>query len=335
MWFLIIYATMAIGKQLNDRSLFLGLKILASMGLVTWFMHEPWLLDRFFEFLENTCAIHWSSREWAFRVNLDLWIVYFGMLSALAVIKIREWRLTEHPRWLLTVRLTSVASVAIMIWFFAFELAQESKFTYNTWHPYVSFLPIAAFVVLRNANVVLRSASSRAFAFIGTCSLETFIIQYHLWLAGDSKGVLLVIPGTRWRPVNIILTSIMFIYISHRVAEATGEITTWICGGVKMVLPTSESGGGRGRNVPLQESIPLVPQSNGSPDKETDAESANQSPRWIDRLVQGSSVQRSFTFRGWFGQGQWKPGLKTKLGGALFVMWVLNVLWPYPPASQV
>ncbi|KAJ3480720.1 hypothetical protein NLI96_g8158 [Meripilus lineatus] len=229
MWYLIIYFTMLIGSQYNDRTLFLLFKIVLSMGAMTWFMSESWLLEALFGFLARVCNIHWSAREWAFRVNLDLWIVYLGMLAALLVIKIRELRLTDHPHWPLVHRGAIGASGLVLLWFFAFELSQPDKFIYNTWHPYISFLPIAAFIVLRNANAILRSASSRAFAFIGTCSLETFIIQYHFWLAGDTKGILLIVPGTRWRPVNMALTTFLFIYVSHRVAQATGQITQWIC----------------------------------------------------------------------------------------------------------
>ena len=85
-----------------------------------------------------------------------------------------------------------IVSAVALVWFFAFEIGQPSKFTYNQWRPYVSVIPVLAFVILRNATSVLRSASSRFFAFIGTCSLETFILQYHFWLAADTKGILLL-----------------------------------------------------------------------------------------------------------------------------------------------
>jgi len=142
------------------------------------------------------------------------------MLAAIAVIKIREYRLTDHLHWHLVIKTSIGISAAIILWFFAFELYQESKYSYNGWHPYISFLPILAFTILRNSNPILRSATSRVFAFIGKCSLETFVIQFHFWLAGDTKGILLVVPGTRWRPINFIVTTVMFIYLSDRVAHA-------------------------------------------------------------------------------------------------------------------
>ena len=74
LWYLIIYGTMAIGSQYNDRTPFLAVKLLFSMSVVTIFMGQQWLLEALFQFLERFCAIHWDAREWAFRVNLDLWI---------------------------------------------------------------------------------------------------------------------------------------------------------------------------------------------------------------------------------------------------------------------
>ncbi|KAH9937209.1 Cas1p-domain-containing protein [Fomitopsis serialis] len=343
-WFLIIYGTMFAGSQYNDRTAFVLVKILLSMGLVTWIMSEQWILESIFDFLSRACGIHWSAREWAFRVNLDLWIVYFGMLTSLAVIKIREHRLTDHPQWPLVVKGAIGLSGIVLLWFFAFELYQPDKFAYNLWHPYISFLPIGAFVVLRNANVILRSASSRTFAFIGTCSLETFIIQYHLWLAGDTKGVLLVIPGTRWRPVNLVLTTIVFVYVSYRVAQATGEITNWVCGTTKpQALPTvAENATTSGRRSHLStpasegETIFLV-QQNAGPSKDDEETPSADTPsrpqrRWVDRLAESTSPSSSSTpgFRVWYGETEWKPGVKTKVGIAAVVMWLLNIMWPHP-----
>src|SRR5262247_922323 len=84
MWYLVTYGTMAIVSRFNDRTPFLLAKIFISTGLMTWFMSEIWLLETIFDFLSRFCGIHWSAREWSFRVNLDLWIAYVGMLTALA-----------------------------------------------------------------------------------------------------------------------------------------------------------------------------------------------------------------------------------------------------------
>lgn len=325
MWYIIIYITMVSGAQFNDRTPLVFCKILASAAFMTWFMRSS-LLDLLFDTLYRFCGIRWSSREWSFRVNLDLWIVYVGMLTAIVVIKVREYRLTDHLRWHMMVRISIGISAAIILWFFAFEFYQESKYTYNAWHPYISFLPILAFVILRNSNSILRSVTSRAFAFIGKCSLETFVIQFHFWLAGDTKAILVVVPGTRWRPINFIITTVMFIYLSDRVAHAATQITNSICGGDSparaLPLPaTAPAPIIEEHTADSQEiSIPMT----SLPHKDDVANSLRQPDtpirprRWVDRLADGTP------------QTRWLPGLKIKILLFLCALWLLNMLWAYP-----
>jgi hypothetical protein len=347
MWFLIIYGTMAIGSEYNERIVFLVSKLLLSASIVTWCMKEPWILETLFELLRRFCGIHWSAREWAFRVNLDLWIVYIGMLAALAVIKIKEYRIHDHPCWPLAVRIAIGVSCLTVVWFFGFELYQESKFTYNPWHPYVSFLPVLAFVTLRNASVRLRSASSQAFALVGRCSLETFIIQYHFWLAGDTKGVLLVIPGTHWRPINFVITTVMFIYVSDQMARATTSLTTSICGGAPKTLPISAPSNpiplpasrveqGALRNEGREVSMPLVSTNTDHSRKDNEGplppepDTPIRARRWMDRLAEGPSVPpRTSVLHGWYPVNSWNIGLRTRLSVGVAVMWLANLMWSH------
>ncbi|KAF8846304.1 Cas1p-domain-containing protein [Paxillus ammoniavirescens] len=340
MWFLIIYLTMRVGSQLNDNTPFLVSKVLLSMGIFAVFMNQTWLLEALFEILERVFFIHWSAREWTFRVTLDQYIVYFGMFAALAGIKIREHRLTDYPMWPSFLKASTGMSVLVLLWFMGFELMQESKFTYNGWHPYISFLPIAAFVALRNASPLLRSCHSRVFAFVGKCSLETFIIQYHFWLAGDTKGILLLIPGTRWLPLNVILSTSIFIYVSHQVAWATGEITRWFCDEEENKLPTTReatnSGGPSAANL-VPEMVPLTAGGQDGPDTANDGPHGepntpvrHQPQRWVDRLAEGTTRRQSPGFKVWNGQRSWQLGVKGRLGVCFALMWLVNALWTNP-----
>ncbi|KAJ3975578.1 10 TM acyl transferase domain found in Cas1p-domain-containing protein [Lentinula raphanica] len=305
LWYMIIYVTLAAGSRFNDRLAFVVGKMLLSAALVTLFFHTLWPLEALFEILARIFQIQWSAKEWAFRVKLDLWIVYVGMFAALAVIKIQELRLTDSPRWYMIHKAAIIASALIMAWFFVFEVNQESKFTYNYWHPYISCLPVLAFVVLRNANATLRSINSQIFAFVGRCSLETFIIQYHLWLAADTKGVLLVLPGTQWRPLNFMVTSVMFVYISNQVAHATGALVTTVCG-----------------QKPKPTALPTT-----TPAEASSNQNSAQPRRWVDRLADGAATPRQATF-----SKLWEKPAETNymtrlaiIGG---IMWTFNLLWP-------
>lgn len=325
MWFLVIYATLAIGSRFNDNTLFLVSKILSSMAMSAMFMSHSGLLQTFFDVLKQIFNINWSAHEWTFRVTLDQYIVYVGMLTAVAVLKIREHHLTDHLSWPLFVKGASGCSAFVLLWFFGFELSQESKFTYNTWHPYVSFLPIIAFVILRNATPFLRSCTLQAFAFIGRCSLETFIIQFHLWLAGDTKGILVIIPGTEVRPYNFVLTTFIFIYVSDQVAWATGELTSWICDKPEKTLPTvceMRSTGHHDQAVGMNRSpVPLA--AAGEDRSNTGQDSCIPE---TDVRIHSQPVGR----QPWGMPKMWWQGqlsVKGRAGIAIMLMWIANLLW--------
>ncbi|ORY57401.1 10 TM acyl transferase domain found in Cas1p-domain-containing protein [Leucosporidium creatinivorum] len=184
-WFGIIWVTMWAGHQYNERPAFLlgKLAIAAALTAVYFQMEGP--LEATFSVVNAIFATEWNAKEWRFRVTLDMWIVWVGMLTAYAFIKIKEARLTDRPEWPQWQRMTIIGSAVTMAAYFVFELTRASKFVYNGWHPYVSMFPVLAFCVLRNATPYLRSTSSKFFIFFGQCSLETFIIQFHLFIAGE------------------------------------------------------------------------------------------------------------------------------------------------------
>ncbi|KAI7886893.1 10 TM acyl transferase domain found in Cas1p-domain-containing protein [Mucor mucedo] len=258
-WFLAIWIIMYVGHTWNKHPGFMLCKLLIACVLTTLFIKVPGILEFLFSVLQTCFNVQWNAAEWRFRLALDAYIVYIGMLCAYAYIKISEHKLTDHPKWS-SVKLAAIFCSAIAtVWYFWFELTRKDKYVYNDSHPYISFIPILAFIVLRNSSLYLRNTHSEFFAFIGKISLETFIGQFHMWLAGDTKGLLVLFMRSSWVQglgwwINLCLSSCLFIFVCYYMSQSTQEISSWLCKTMlhKYTLtPASSSATGEYQAVPL------------------------------------------------------------------------------------
>ena len=165
--------------------------------------------------------------EWHFRSGLDRYVWIFGMACALAhapcaraLAKLDEMPCVRGNAW----RAACVATAlgAILAWNAA--VFSKDKYAYNVLHPYTSMVPVAAFLVLRNITPALRGRYMRLFAFLGKYTLETYILQFHVWMRttgvnGSPKHLLEWVPGYFF--VNFAITSAAYILLSVRLSKIT------------------------------------------------------------------------------------------------------------------
>lgn len=219
-WFIVVYLTMAIGHKYNDDTQVLLAKICISAVTVTFVIRGASLFQWIFLLLKYGFNIHWSISEWEYRVTLDSIIVYVGMLMAIAYMK-----LEDDVRGFLRYTM-ALAGVVAMIgyWYTSSEMSVDQ---YRARHPYFSFVPILAFIAIRNMSGPARNYYSTAMAWLGRCSLETYTLQFHIFLAADTYGVLLIeafvgdetILHDRWKSLVFIVP--MFLWVSSLTAKAT------------------------------------------------------------------------------------------------------------------
>ncbi|KAJ1729206.1 hypothetical protein LPJ61_003641, partial [Coemansia biformis] len=220
-WALIVWLTMRVYPDANKtRAVWAKLAVSAIAAEIVNRAHL-WPFG-----LLARLGVKWSAREWEFRFGTDILIVYVGMATAVVYLQHGK-QLVAHPKWPQIHRWAVLGSVAAMVWYFWFELTRKSKFVYNAWHPYVSVVPTLAFIVLRNATPYLRSRSSSAFRFVGLISLELFIAQFHLFVAADTKGILVLVDSRLWF-INLAVTSLVFVAMCRLLGTATGSIATWL-----------------------------------------------------------------------------------------------------------
>ena len=243
-WYLVIYLTMRIGQSWNSSLGFVLSKILISAVILTASVRIPGLIEGVLRLLRSSCGIQWNVAEWRFRLQLDMYIVYVGMAVAIFFIKITDIFTEERPRnhvsrfvhdYFARLRtLSIVGAIAVIPLFWTLTRRSPDKYDYNGWVPYISCFPILSFVVLRNCSQYARNFYSSIFAWLGKCSLETFTLQFHIWMAADTKGLLSLgvfgrndthIDG-RWQ--DFTLLTLVFIWVSWHAAAATTTVTSWI-----------------------------------------------------------------------------------------------------------
>ena len=281
-WYMVVYATMAICRSWNKNLLLLILKILTSAAistvLITWW---PGFFRSGFSIMRTFFNIHWDAEDWHFRLRLDRYIVYFGMLVAAytatnkgentvnythvdsrvmsAALELRKplpglSLLTTLQTYLQDKRCMYLAMTCSgCILYASFTYPASNKEAHNNLFSITSIGPILAFIALRNAYP-WRGYYSSVFAWIGRHSLETFVLQYHIWLAADTKGILSTGLFNRNNEVgkwsDFALLTVLFLWVCWHVADANQTLTAYILDldSVKEVdrprhdLPTAERG---------------------------------------------------------------------------------------------
>lgn len=324
-WFMVIYCTMKVGQSRNDNLSFLFSKIIISAIMVIALIRTPGLLEAIFFILEKTCRIHWNITEWRFRVFLDIFIVYVGMISGVLFVHISAALSSErlptnafietvqHHFFYIRITLT-IAALAVLPGFWALTRRSPDKYDYNRWQPYISCIPILSFVLLRNAHRHLRNFHSSIFAWLGRCSLETFTLQFHIWLAGDTKGLLSVgvfersgTPKSGRREDFVVLTAI-FLWTSWCVAGATGVLTSWIVDPGEEKHEVKLDGTG---DEELKRFMELPRSKVDNQHNDRSGTGGRNVARWM------SFVSKAF-----------KEDLRVRLGVLLASMWLANVVSP-------
>lgn len=267
-WYAVIFATMAIQPSWNQRLPLLLTKMGIACALTTFLHTQPWLLDPAFKLINAVFGSKWDATEWLFRCRLDQFIVYIGMLVSILNIRLAKppappappqssFATTSHTvagakqaPWYLSSPVLFLFDALAIATYVVLASAQHDKNVSNLWHTYISPLPILAFIHLRNASRLLRNHYSTAYAWVGKISLETFVLQYHIWLAADTKGLLSLglfghgamgdgqsVVGAgmglgRW--ADCLILGVVFVWVSKKVADATGGVSG---AAVKAIFP--------------------------------------------------------------------------------------------------
>ncbi|KAK2762200.1 hypothetical protein FQN54_001209 [Arachnomyces sp. PD_36] len=336
-WFLVIYLTMRINHEQNKSTLFLFGKILVACACTSTLILVPGVLDSVVWFLGSVCNIDWDVDEFRHILALDMFIVYIGMIVGILSSDITS--ASNGPRDSILTRfickyfvflhiLFVVASIILLPGYWIITRRSPNEEDYNWWQPYISFVPIVSFAILRSSLNSVRIVHSKLFAWLGRSFLEFYILHFHLWLVADKTGILrLGLFGDNWQPwgqlVETLLTTVYFIWISWGVSVATNTLVSKIVDiDVRQrpriaSLSRVDSNDGRGDLHPPRYYSASLPTS------------MKNLAMTIQKTGSGRLDGKAWMWRGGQESSSTEKALRLRLGLILFVMVVLN--WAYDP----
>jgi N-acetylneuraminate 9-O-acetyltransferase len=180
----------------------------------------------FFE--TSLCKIlGWISHEYEFRFATDKYSAWFGMLCGFLWSRFQaymQWcygddddgsssnissagdaekaQLAEQhspqnktqkphksPQKVQAMYMQRAAGVGLLaIWYFGFG-AEPDKHVYNPRHPFVFWMPLAGWLMLRNSSKYLTELHSTVLEFMGRITLETYVLQFHVFMCQNVQHI--------------------------------------------------------------------------------------------------------------------------------------------------
>jgi len=232
-----VFIPLYLCNHLNDSFTVLFIKILATLAAAFLLYDVPGVFQTVMAPLASILEFHdplhpenSPMHEWFFRSGLDHYVWVFGMFCAFsfpwfdAKLQIIE-SFDAGKRTSMKLGLLGLTLSVGAWWFMSFF--SLPKRSYNAVHPYTSFIPIFLYLVLRNLTEPLRKRHMHLFAWCGKITLETYILQFHIWMKttgvnGSPKYLMVWLPGWYW--TNFIVVSTVYVALSFRVFHITAAL---------------------------------------------------------------------------------------------------------------
>lgn len=142
-------------------------------------------------------------------------------------------------------------------------------------------------------------------------------------MAADTKGLLTYLEGTSLplRIINFVVSSFVFVFLSEKVANATGKLTDLLCGKAPKTLkaprmvkePTPEpQSRGTYVSLPMKDEGPSAAV-NEKPDFKTHSRQSSQQIPVAQKLLSDGRI---------------------RFAGILLTLWILNWIYPTDPPPQ-
>jgi len=226
-FFGMVYIIMYIGKEKNYTKWWIRIKLgIASIVIYLLWDVDMGIFDKLVGiFLSNEPVIGATMGErweWYFRSYLDHWSTLLGMIFAYNYpVMLLFFRKLEAKRKNVQYMSKLAIALAMLTVFYLWMKGplMYEKISYNGTNPYFGIIPLLTYIYLRNITPKMRSYTMELIHEIGKTTLETYLMQHHIWLTSNSKTILVLIPG--WPRVNLALVTYLYVIISRKLHKLT------------------------------------------------------------------------------------------------------------------
>eukprot|EP00597_Dinobryon_sp_UTEXLB2267_P008814 CAMPEP_0170084900 /NCGR_PEP_ID=MMETSP0019_2-20121128/19944_1 /TAXON_ID=98059 /ORGANISM="Dinobryon sp., Strain UTEXLB2267" /LENGTH=942 /DNA_ID=CAMNT_0010301145 /DNA_START=80 /DNA_END=2908 /DNA_ORIENTATION=+ len=218
-YFLMVYATMYVFSSVNNSKWGIRVKLML-VGILIYIVWDinGGIFDFLFAWLGTDKVVganNGSVWEYYFRTSLDHWSSFLGMIFALNFPLAEQYFVKAKG---LPLYISSVVMAIATVWWLVTCYSQE-KLAYNLTHSYFAIIPLTAYIFFRNITPAVRSGVSMSFHDLGKTTLETYLLQHHIWLTSNAKTLLNITPGNPW--INFALATILFFTVSKELYRLT------------------------------------------------------------------------------------------------------------------
>jgi len=192
--------------------------ILGILIFVVWDLNSN-IFDAIFGWVLGTDKIIGAGRgslwEYYFRTSLDHYSSFLGMIFALNF-PLAEQYFQKAKGYSLLVSAVLMAALTVY-WYSNYYVM--SKLDYNLHHSYWAIVPLVSYIFFRNITPQVRSGISMSMHVLGKTTLETYLLQHHIWLTSNAKTLLTIVPDHPY--MNFICASILFYVVSKELYGLT------------------------------------------------------------------------------------------------------------------
>ncbi|OUM65393.1 hypothetical protein PIROE2DRAFT_69096 [Piromyces sp. E2] len=229
-WSIIIFSTMGILASYNNNRMFFLIKLGSAIG-ITYIIFNilPFITKYLFILLKILFGVKWDYIKCHDDVSMDFWTVWMGVGFSYLLNNIYESDELAVQRFKIsTLNIIGIVASIFCTIFAIPVILLSSKSSYDKIHPWISSVIPIAYVILRNSNHMMRKRISKFLCWIGSISMEIYILYNHFLISAgvNGHGIIVYIPHSFW--LNVCVSSVILIFLSFTMNNSLTGICRWM-----------------------------------------------------------------------------------------------------------